>query len=123
MYGLEVLCPRQGVAGREGVARVEGLASESAGRVSKLQLYGRVGPMEPVGGLAVGIVAVVLFAFVMLFSLASFAFWIWMLVDCANNTPSKDNLKLIWILVIVFTGLVGTLVYFFVQRPKNRASP
>lgn len=47
-------------------------------------------------------------------------FWIWMIVDCATNEPSQGNDKIIWILVIVFTHLVGAAIYFFVRRPERK---
>jgi len=53
--------------------------------------------------------------------LAMFGFWLWMLIDAIQHTPSENNLRLIWILVIVLTGIIGALIYFFMQRPKNRA--
>ncbi|MEA3368054.1 MAG: DUF2755 family protein, partial [Planctomycetota bacterium] len=36
--------------------------------------------------------------------LAMFGFWLWMLIDAIQHTPSENNLRLIWILVIVLTG-------------------
>ena len=48
-------------------------------------------------------------------------FWIWMLIDCATKEPSEGNDKLIWILVILFTHLLGALIYFFVRRPQRKA--
>lgn len=53
------------------------------------------------------------------FGIASFAFWVWMLVDCATKEPAEGNDKLIWILVIVFTNLIGALIYFLVRRPER----
>ena len=52
-------------------------------------------------------------------ALAFFAFWIWMLIDCAKNEPDEGNNKLIWILIIVFTQLIGALIYYFVQRAER----
>ena len=57
-----------------------------------------------------------------LIGLGLFAFWIWMLVDCAQNEPSKGNDKVAWILIIVLTGFVGAALYFLVRRP-NRPGP
>ncbi|MBT5600348.1 MAG: PLDc_N domain-containing protein [Planctomycetaceae bacterium] len=54
-----------------------------------------------------------------LFSIATMAFWIWMLVDCLTKVRSDGNDKLIWALVIIFANGLGALIYFFVQRPKN----
>ncbi|SFM80552.1 PLDc N-terminal domain-containing protein [Methanolobus profundi] len=46
-------------------------------------------------------------------------FWVWMLIDCATKEPSEGNDKLIWIIVIIFTHLLGALIYFLVRRPKR----
>ncbi|WP_406658219.1 PLDc N-terminal domain-containing protein [Methanolobus sp. ZRKC2] len=46
-------------------------------------------------------------------------FWIWMLLDTAMKEPSEGNDKLIWIIIIVFTHLIGALLYFLFRRPKR----
>jgi Phospholipase_D-nuclease N-terminal len=46
-------------------------------------------------------------------------FWIWMLIDCVTKEPSTGNDKIIWLLVIVLTHLIGALIYFFVRRPQR----
>ena len=53
------------------------------------------------------------------FGLLAFAFWIWMLVDCAANEPSQGTDKIAWILVLVFASFIGALIYFFVRRPQR----
>ena len=72
--------------------------------------------MAAAGG---GVVACVFTALLAVLALAAFAFWIWMLIDAIKNLPSEGNTKLIWILVIIFAGVMGALIYYFVQRPKN----
>ena len=52
-------------------------------------------------------------------TLATTAFWIWVLVDCLTKVRSDGNDKISWALVIIFTMLPGALIYFVVQRPKN----
>ncbi len=52
--------------------------------------------------------------------LLAFAFWIWMLVDCATKESSQGNDKVIWILVIIFTHWIGALIYYFVRRPERK---
>ena len=42
-------------------------------------------------------------------------FVIWMVVDCALNETSENNLKLVWLLVILFAP-GGSLIYFFVRK-------
>jgi len=51
--------------------------------------------------------------------LAMFAFWIWMLIDCATNEPSAGNEKIVWILVIIFAHWIGALIYFLARRPTR----
>ncbi|TGC09686.1 PLDc N-terminal domain-containing protein [Methanolobus halotolerans] len=46
-------------------------------------------------------------------------FWVWMLIDCAMKEPSEGNDKLIWVIIILFTHLLGALLYFLVRRPKR----
>ena len=46
-------------------------------------------------------------------------FWIWMLIDCATNKSLDGALKIVWILVILFTHLIGALIYFFVGRSQS----
>ena len=56
-----------------------------------------------------------------LVGLLCFAFWIWMLVDCATKEPSQGNDKVVWILIIVLTHVIGALIYFLVRRPQRKA--
>jgi Phospholipase_D-nuclease N-terminal len=48
--------------------------------------------------------------------LASFAFWIWMLVDCVRNRALSDNERIIWVIVICVTQWLGALIYLFAGR-------
>lgn len=47
------------------------------------------------------------------------AFWIWMLIDCATNEPSVGNDKVVWIIIIVFTQIIGAIIYYFVRHSKR----
>jgi hypothetical protein len=53
--------------------------------------------------------------------LFSFVFWIWMLIDCVTKEKDEGNSRLIWVLVIVLTGIIGGLIYFFVRKRKRVA--
>jgi len=46
-------------------------------------------------------------------------FWVWMLIDCAMNEPSEGNDKVIWVIIIIFTHIIGAMLYFFVRRPAR----
>lgn len=51
------------------------------------------------------------------FGVLALAFWVWMLVDCLTDGHLTGTEKLIWLLVIVTTKLIGAAIYYFVQRP------
>ena len=57
-----------------------------------------------------------------LFGVAVLAFWVWMLVDCITKEPNNptDNIKIIWILVIVLTSWIGALLYLLIRRPERK---
>ena len=57
----------------------------------------------------------------LLIAILGLVFWIWMIVDCATNEPSEGNDKVVWILIIVLTQIIGALIYYFVRRPKRIA--
>ena len=60
-----------------------------------------------------------LFLIAIVVGIGGTVFWIWMLVDCATKEPSTGNDKIIWILVIALTHLIGALIYYFVRRPQR----
>lgn len=45
-------------------------------------------------------------------------FWIWMLVDCA--TKENSNNRVLWLLVIALSGIIGAVIYFFVRKLPRR---
>jgi hypothetical protein len=55
----------------------------------------------------------------LLFLLLPACIWIWALIDCANNEPSSGNDKIIWVLIIIFLGVFGALLYLIARRPKR----
>jgi SNF family Na+-dependent transporter len=54
-------------------------------------------------------------------AVTSLIFWISMIVECATKEPSQGNDKIVWIVIIVFTQLIGALIYYFVRRPQRIA--
>ena len=57
-----------------------------------------------------------IFGFVLVFS---FIFWVWTLADCQRKETDEGNTRLIWVIVIVFTYIVGALLYYLIRRPKR----
>jgi hypothetical protein len=54
--------------------------------------------------------------------LAGFAFWLWMLVHAITNKGVTDGEKIVWVLVIIFLPFIGSIVYFFIGRPKGTSA-
>lgn len=62
----------------------------------------------------------ILFFFAMIiFGLLAFVFWIWMLYDAITELDLSQTENIIWVVVIVFTGWIGALVYYIINR-RNR---
>jgi hypothetical protein len=59
------------------------------------------------------------FAFI---SLAGLIFWVWALVDAigvSDESLYRTGSKLLWVLVIVFTGAIGAIIYLAIGRPER----
>lgn len=71
-------------------------------------------------GLIFGMAGIAMMGVIGLFVLAILVFWVWMLVDCIQREfpPQDQNAKIVWILVIIFAGWIGALIYFFVVKKK-----
>ena len=53
-----------------------------------------------------------------LLSILIFGFWIWMLIS-AFEKPKEElrhACKLIWVIVIIFTGIIGAILYYFLEK-------
>jgi len=54
--------------------------------------------------------------------LVLFAFWLWMLISVVTTEPEGSD-KIVWTLVVVFTGPIGAAIYFlarYIKRPKQQ---
>ncbi len=69
-------------------------------------------------GAAAGLVGLVFILIFVLLALGSVIVWIWSLIDLLRAQTPSDT-KILWLLVIVFLGIIGSLLYIFIQRPKN----
>ncbi len=50
----------------------------------------------------------------------AFVFWILMIVDCVKRKFKGDTEKVVWILVLIFTYIIGALIYYFVVKDKDK---
>lgn len=58
-------------------------------------------------------------ALALVFAVIVFVFWIWMLIDCIQRNFRNKGEKIIWVVVIIFTGWIGALVYLIAVRNMN----
>lgn len=70
------------------------------------------------GTAAVGI-GIGLVIFWLLFGLATLIFWIWALVDVIRREFTNPNDKVLWIVLIVVLGLLGSILYLIIGRKKG----
>lgn len=69
-----------------------------------------VGPVE-----AATLFLFVLYGGMCIFGALFFAFWIWMIVDCAQNEPPSND-KIVWMMIVILLNWIGAIVYFFSRR-------
>jgi len=71
-----------------------------------------------IGG-AIGVMAALIGAAL---GIAGFVFWLWMLIHAITNKGLEDVEKIVWVLVIIFLPFIGSIIYFFLGRPKGRGA-
>ena len=52
-------------------------------------------------------------------AIATFIFWIWMLISAVQNKGLSEGEKIAWVLILVFVHLLGAILYFFIGHPKR----
>jgi Phospholipase_D-nuclease N-terminal len=60
-----------------------------------------------------------LFIILLLIYILSFSFWTWALIDCLKEETDKGNTRLIWVIIIVLTYIIGAFLYYVIRRLKR----
>jgi hypothetical protein len=55
--------------------------------------------------------------------IAAFVVWIWALVDAIQNPALDNTMRIVWVLVIIFTYIIGAIIYLVIARSTTRRSP
>jgi hypothetical protein len=63
----------------------------------------------------------VLVLFGLLLGIGAFLFWLWMLIDCVTKESNQGNDRLVWVMIIIFTHIIGALIYRLVRQPQRDA--
>lgn len=69
---------------------------------------------EEVGGLFGG-----LFILWVILGILALALWIWALLSAIQNPAIDGTMRIVWVLVIVFTGFIGAIIYFLVAKKSH----
>ena len=73
---------------------------------------------QDAGGLFIGFG--ILWLLVLVFSIAAFGVWIWALVDAIQNPALDSTMRIVWVLVILFTSVIGALIYLTLGRSATQ---
>lgn len=47
------------------------------------------------------------------------AFWVWVLVEILTRETDENNTRLLWTLIVVFTGWLGAFIYLLIRRGER----
>jgi hypothetical protein len=82
-----------------------------------LWLLAQAAPDVNVGGPLLLGGGMMLVAFI--FGLITLALWIWALVDAIQNPGLNPTERIIWVLVILLTNLLGAILYLLIGRNRR----
>jgi len=66
-----------------------------------------------------GLVGILMFLIFAAIGIACTIFWLWMLIHSITNKGLADGEKIVWVLVIIFLPFIGSILYFFLGKPKG----
>ena len=69
------------------------------------------------GGFFVGFGILWILMFIL--GIAALGVWIWALVDAIQNPALDGTMRIVWVLVIVFTQIIGAIIYLAIGRSRR----
>jgi len=64
----------------------------------------------------------ILWVFMAILGIAAFVVWVWALIDAIQNPALDSTMRIVWVLVIVFTQIIGAILYLAVGRSRRTPS-
>ena len=61
-----------------------------------------------------------MFASLFIIAIAGFIAFIWALIDIIK-AKNETNWKLLWVVICLFLGVIGVIIYYFVGRKDRKA--
>ena len=68
----------------------------------------------------VAVLGAVFFIPLVLMGILFFVFWLITLIDAITRKFKEGYEKILWVLVIILTGIIGSLIYYFVVYRKDK---
>ena len=57
--------------------------------------------------------------FFILIAIICFALWVYCLIDILQNEFEGKNMKIIWLLLVIFMPFVGSILYLIIGRDQR----
>ena len=67
-----------------------------------------------------GLLIAAIWLVIVLFGLALTVFWVVEIVDVLRREFADANMKIVWLLVVIFLHGLGAIIYYFVGKPTGR---
>jgi len=87
--------------------------------LAAMSFFADVAPSGDAAGLGIFLIVWLVVAVV------AFGVWIWALVDCIRYPDQAFEAigqpKIVWILVVIFAGVIGAIIFLVMPRPKLKA--
>jgi hypothetical protein len=64
----------------------------------------------------------ILWILMCLLGIAALCVWIWALVDAIQNPALDSTMRIVWVLAIVFTQIIGAIIYLAIGRSGRTPS-
>tara|TARA_B100001971_G_C17869049_1_gene372250 strand:+ start:120 stop:368 length:249 start_codon:yes stop_codon:yes gene_type:complete len=81
-------------------------------------MAGETAAVTAIGG--VFFVMIFIWLIAMAVGVFSLIVWILMIVDAAKRDFKKEGDQIMWILIIVLTGIIGALIYYFIVKKPDK---
>jgi hypothetical protein len=72
-----------------------------------------------IAGIVSGVFGLIFFLIKLVIGILCCVFWLWMLIHAIGNKGLSDGEKIVWVLVIIFLPFLGSVLYFFIGKPKG----